>query len=163
MTRWRHSLYIYDLRQTKATVRWDCKSRELEQRRCCSATPDRYVDWWLICSADESWWWAKRNDRGGPGHHLIETAQYVCYGQMYSTGRCLIYLQQRFLRLSRGLPYLWQCSLRFASGSLSTSTSRPLTWNHIPWILLTVRYCAAFFCTNITRTYYVHVPAFGYD
>ena len=29
------------------------------------------------------------------------------YGQMYSTGSCLIYLQQRFLRLARGLPYLW--------------------------------------------------------
>ena len=67
------------------------------------------------------------------------------YGPMYSTGSCLIHLKQRFLRLARGPPYLWQRSLRFACGSWATSTSPQSTLNHVPWMLLYVRYSAALF------------------
>ena len=106
------------------------------------------------------------SDRSGSDHYLIETAHCICYGQIYSTGSCLTYQQQRFLRLARGLPYLsmatfpevWFWELSYVN--VPTVNSKYYSMN----VAIRTRYVIPpHYLITPHCSYVLHVPAFRYD
>ena len=90
----------------------------------------------------------------------------LIYGQMYSTGGRLIYLRQPFLRLARGLPFLWQCSkicfLELSYVNVPTVNLKSCSMNVAirtrPGTSIRRIYLVTPHCSHV-----LHVPAFGYD
>ena len=97
-----------------------------------------------LFSANDGWWWAKRIDRGGPGHDLLETAQRVCYGQtnvLYGWVSDLPTATFPQVCTWSTVPIAMLTEVCFRELSyVSVPTSK-----HVPWMLLRVLFFAALF------------------
>ena len=107
--------------------------------RGCSTIPGRHINWlinmlsWrelMVSNVAWSWWVWPSPDQDVTIVPMLRTD--VLHEQLSD------YLQQCFLKLARGLPYLWQRFLRFASRSWATPMPRRSTYNNIAWMLLYV-------------------------